>query len=349
MKIAQISPLYESVPPKLYGGTERIVSFLTEELIRQGHEVTLFASGDSITNARHIPCCDKALRLNKDCLDQLAPHIVQLEIVQQRLFEFDLIHYHIDPIHFPLARRARTPHITTLHGRMDIPDYKTLFREFSEIPLVSISNSQRRPLCRANWVGTVYHGLPEYLYRFRENEGKYLAFLGRISPEKGVDSAIEIAKRAGIPLKIAAKIGKQDEAFFEREIKPLLDHPLIQFIGEIDEHEKNNFLGNALATLFPIKWPEPFGLVMIESMACGTPVIAYEQGSVPEIIDEYLTGFVVNSVEEALKALNQLHKVDRKKCRATFEKRFSVKRMAQNYVSIYEQQTDTIKLKQAYF
>lgn len=345
MKIAQISPLYESVPPKLYGGTERIVSFLTEELLKQGQDVTLFASKDSKTSAKLVPCCDHALRLDKNCLDQLASHILQLEQLQQRMEEFDIVHYHIDHIHFPFAKRAGKSHITTLHGRMDIPEYKALFREFNQIPLVSISYSQRRPLPWVNWVRNIYHGLPADLYRFHEKEGKYLAFLGRISPEKGIARAIDIAKRAGIPLKIAAKIGKADQEYYEKEIKHLLDDPLVEFIGEIGEHEKSDFLGNALATLFPIDWPEPFGLVMTESMACGTPVIAWEKGSVPEIIEEGLNGFVVNSQQEALQAINKLHTIKRRDCRETFEQRFTDKRMAKDYISVYEQQLETSRLK----
>lgn len=348
MRIAQVSPLYERVPPKFYGGTERIVSYLTEELVRRGHEVTLFASGDSITKAKLISCCDTALRLDSNCEDQLVPHILQLELVQQHLQDFDIIHYHMDSIHFPLARRAHKPHITTTHGRMNIPEYKPLFRQFEEAPLVSISNSQRLPLHWANWIGTVYHGLPANLFQFHEKEGKYLAFLGRISPEKRVDRAIEIAKRVGIPLKIAAKVAKQDQQYYETQVKPLMDDPLIDFIGEIGDGEKNDFLGNALATLFPIDWPEPFGLVMIESLACGTPVIAYQNGSVPEIIESGRTGFVVNSQDEAVEAVHQLHKIDRKLCRETFERRFSVQRMTEDYVSIYEQQLNVINLKRSF-
>ena len=340
MKIAQVSPLYESVPPKMYGGTERVVHFLTEELVRQGHEVTLFASKDSVTTAKLVSCCERALRLDTGCLDQLAPHVLQLEMVQQMIDEFDIIHYHIDHIHFPLVRRAETPSLTTIHGRMDIPEYKNLYKEFDDIPLASISHSQRRPLPNARWIGNVYHGLPEDLYHFRENEGKYLAFLGRISPEKGIDRAIGIAKQAGIPLKVAAKVGKADEDYYQKEIKPLMQDPLIEFIGEIGEHEKNDFLGNAIATLFPINWPEPFGLVMTESMACGTPVIAYANGSVNEIIDDGKSGYIIESQEEALKAIRQLHKIDRKECRKTFERRFSVKRMTEDYISIYEQQVN---------
>lgn len=345
MKIAQIAPLYESVPPKMYGGTERIVSYLTEELVRQGHEVTLFASGDSNTSANLVSCCKKALRLNKNCLDRISPHILQLEMLHKRLAEFDIVHYHSDSLHLPLARRARKSHVTTTHGRMDIAEYKPLFREYEEIPLISISHAQRMPLPRANWLGTVYHGLPNHLYQLHPDEGKYLAFLGRISPEKGLDRAIDIARRAKLPLKVAAKIDAADQDYFDYKIKSLLDDPLVEFVGEIGEKEKNAFLGNAIALLFPINWPEPFGLVMIEAMACGTPVIAYPHGSVPEVIDEGLSGFIVNSPQEAAKAVHNLHLLDRKLCRATFEKRFSAERMAADYLSIYEQQAGSIKFK----
>ena len=345
MKIAQISPLYESVPPKLYGGTERIVSFLTEELVKQGHDVTLFASKDSKTSAKLVPCCDQALRLDQSCLDQLAPHVLQLEQLQQRLPEFDIVHYHIDHIHFPLAKRAGIANVTTSHGRMNLPEYKSLFREFMNMPMVSISYSQRQPLPLINWVGNVYHGLPADLFRYHGNEGKYLAFLGRISPEKRVDRAIDIAKKAGIPLKIAAKIAKPDQEYYEKEIKPLMDDPLVEFTGEIGEHEKSDFLGNALATLFPVDWPEPFGLVMTESMACGTPVIAWENGSVPEVIDEGLSGFVVNSEQEALHAINNIHTIKRRDCRETFERRFTVKRMTKDYISVYKNQLEISRLK----
>ncbi|RMF47135.1 MAG: glycosyltransferase family 4 protein, partial [Deltaproteobacteria bacterium] len=266
MKIAQVSPLYESVPPKLYGGTERVVSWLTEELVRQGHDVTLFASGDSVTSAKLVPCASSALRL-AGCREPLAHHLVMLEEVARRLEEFDIIHYHVDYLHFPLSRRSRVPQLTTLHGRLDCPDLAPLFREYRDMPLVSISDDQRRPLPFANWFGTVYHGLPEELFQLNAGGGDYLAFLGRISPEKRPDRAIEIAKRAGWPLKIAAKVDRADQEYFEREIKPLLNHPLVEFIGEINDADKQEFLGQALALLFPIDWPEPFGLVMIEAMA----------------------------------------------------------------------------------
>lgn len=336
MKIAQVSPLYESVPPKLYGGTERVVSYLTEQLVSQGHDVTLFASGDSVTSANLVSACSQSLRLNKDCVDQRAPHLMMLEQVAQLANQFDIIHFHCDYIHFPITRRLNVCNVTTLHGRLDIPDLHPIFQEFQEMPLISISDSQRRPMPWANWRGTVYHGLPEDLYPFAEQPDKYLAFLGRISHEKGIEPAIEIAKRCNMELKIAAKIGAQDQEYFDEVIKPLLDHPLISFIGEIGEAEKGDFLGNAYAVLFPIQWPEPFGLVMIESMACGTPVIAFPCGSVPEIMDDYMTGFVVADVDSAVKAVEQLSSLDRRRCRQVFEYRFSSSRMAQDYLTIYK-------------
>lgn len=341
MKIAQVSPLYESVPPKMYGGTERVVSYLTEELVKQGHEVTLFASGDSLTQARLIAPCERALRLDSTCVDQFAHHMLMLEMVQQAREDFDLIHYHIDYIHFPLTRLNKSPNLTTLHGRLNIPDLKLLYREFDEMPVVSISDSQRMPLPEANWVGTVYHGLPVELMEFNENGGEYLAFLGRISPEKGVESAIEIATRCGIPLKIAAKIDKADSEYFETQVKHLMDNPLIEFVGEINDAEKSVFLGNAMALLFPINWPEPFGLVMIEAMGCGTPVVAFGHGSVPEIIDEGVSGFIVDTVEEAVEVVcDKISSFDRNACRAVFEKRFSAKRMAKDYAKIYRREIE---------
>jgi len=340
LNIAQVSPLYERVPPRMYGGTERVVSYLTEELVQMGHDVTLFASGDSITKARLIAPCREALRLNANCIDQMAHHVIMLEWVLQRAAEFDIIHYHTDYFHFPFSKRQRTPSVTTLHGRLDIPDLVPLYREFRDLPLVSISNAQRQPLSWANWVGTVYHGLPRHLYTLHEEPGDYLAFLGRISPEKGVDRAIEIAKRAGIPLKISAKVDKADYEYYCEHIKRLLDHPLIEFIGEIGEGEKNDFLGNAYAFLFPINWPEPFGIAMIESMACGTPVVAFRRGSVPEVIEEGVTGFIVDSIEEAVRALNRIPALDRACCRRRFEQRFDACRMARDYINIYERLVD---------
>lgn len=336
MRIAQVAPLFESIPPKYYGGTERVVSYLTEELVRQGHDVTLFASGDSVTKARLIAPCRRSLRLDKQSIDHMAHHVLMLEMVHQNLSNFDIIHFHIDYLHFPLSRHFNTPHVTTLHGRLDIPDLIDLYKEFRDIPLVSISNSQREPLSWVNWQGTVYHGLPVDLYSFHESRGDYLAFLGRISSEKRVDRAIEIAKRLNMKLKIAAKVDKIDRNYFEAVVEPLLNYPLIEYLGEIGEGEKDEFLGNAYALLFPIDWPEPFGLVMIEALACGTPVIAYRWGSVPEVIEHGQTGFIVNSLDDAIEAVKQIPTIDRKRCREVFERRFSAGRMAQDYLAIYQ-------------
>ncbi|WKN29887.1 glycosyltransferase family 4 protein [Porifericola rhodea] len=337
MKIAQVSPLYESVPPKLYGGTERVVSYLTEELIQQGHEVTLFASGDSYTSARLQGHVKEALRLNPKVKDPLAHHIVQLQEVIEHSDEFDIIHFHTDYLHFPVSALLKNAHITTLHGRIDIPDLQYVYNKFKEHPVVSISNSQRMPVPQANWVGTVYHGLPLDLYTQGSGEGEYLAFIGRISPEKRPDRAIEIARKAGMKIKVAAKIDKADEAYYKQSIKKLMAQPHVEFVGEIGETEKNEFLGNAKALLFPIDWPEPFGMVMIEAMACGTPVIAYENGSVPEVIDKGESGFLVNSIEEAVRAVNNIDLLDRTIVRNCFEKRFSAKVMAENYLMLYHQ------------
>ncbi len=336
MRIAQVAPLHESVPPRLYGGTERVVSWLTEKLVSLGHEVTLFASGDSVTTAHLVPGCKKALRLDPECTDALAPHVAMVEQVFKRAEEFDLIHFHIDYVHFSLSRRIQFPCVTTLHGRLDIPDIVPLYKEFRELPLVSISDSQRKPLSWANWVGTVHHGLPPQLFSLQEG-GEYLAFLGRVSPEKGLCDAIEIAKRSGMPLRIAAKIDHADRDYFEKEIKPLLNDPLVEFIGEIGMADKGEFLGNAAALLFPINWPEPFGLVMIESMACGTPVIAYPHGSVPEIIADGVAGFLVHNVEEGVEAVARIGEIDRRECRSHFELNFSDDRMARNYLKIYQE------------
>ena len=336
MRIAQVAPLYESVPPKLYGGTERVVSSLTEELVRLGHDVTLFASGDSLTTARLVPACKKALRLDSSCVDQLAHHVVMLDQVFREKDNFDLIHFHVDYLHFPFSRRQQIAHVTTLHGRLDLPDLVPLYQHFRDIPVISISDAQRKPLPWANWQGTVHHGLPRESFSLGGGKGKYLAFLGRTSTEKGLDQAIEIAKRAEMPLKIAAKIDRVDVEYFETVIKPLLDHPLIEFIGEIGYPEKNVFLGNAAGLLFPINWREPFGLVMIEAMACGTPVIAYPLGSVPEVVQERLTGFIVPDLEGAVKAVKRLGEIDRRKCRRYFEQHFNAERMAQDYLNIYQ-------------
>jgi len=340
MRIAQVAPLYESVPPKLYGGTERVVSYLTEELVQQGHEVTLFASGDSITRARLVPLRPAAIRLDPGCVDQLAHHFLMLERVFKESEEFDIIHFHVDYLHFPFSRRHGNPNVTTLHGRLDIPDLVPLYREYLDMPVVSISNSQRNPLPWLNWQGTVYHGLPPRLYRFHPEPGKYLAFLGRISPEKGVDAAIEIAKRAGVELRIAAKVDRVDIEYFEQKIKPLLDDPLIHFVGEVADREKDEFLGNALALLTPINWEEPFGLVMIEAMACGTPVIAYGRGSVPEVVDDRVSGYIVQDLATAAQALERIPHLSRRRCRQAFDRRFTACRMARDYVALYERLLD---------
>ncbi|MBB3447312.1 MULTISPECIES: glycosyltransferase family 4 protein [unclassified Rhizobium] len=337
MKIAQIAPLAESVPPKLYGGTERIVSYLTDTLVAQGHDVTLFASGDSITAAKLVSCSDVALRLNPAVKDHLPHQVVMLEEFRRRAHEFDVLHFHIDLLHFPLIREFADRTVTTLHGRLDLPDLKPFYSAFPDIPLVSISNDQRRPMPPVNWSGTVYHGLPLDLLPFTERpKGNYLAFLGRISPEKRPDRAIEIAAKVGVPLKMAAKIDNADKAYWETVIEPMVrSHSNVEFIGEINERQKAAFLGNAGALLFPIDWPEPFGLVMIEAMACGTPVIAFSCGSTPEVIDNGASGILVDSVTEAAENVEWALKMDRKKVRATFEKRFSAERMAQDYLDIY--------------
>ncbi len=335
MKIAQVAPLYESVPPKYYGGTERVVSYLTEELVRQGHDVTLFATGDSVTRARLEAATPAGLRLDPNCRDPIAHHMVLLDRVVRQAGRFDIIHFHTDYLHFPLTRQLRTPHVTTQHGRLDLPDLQPLYRRFCDIPLVSICNDQRQPVNFANWVATVYHGLPEELCAFRPGPGKYLAFLGRIHPEKRVDRAVEIAERAGMELRIAAKVDKADRDYFETRVKPLLERPGVEFIGEIGEQEKCDFLGNAYALLFPIDWPEPFGLVMIEAMACGTPVIAWPRGSVPEIIRDGDNGFLVESVEAAVAAVARVSALRREDCRRHFEARFSAQRMARDYLAVY--------------
>lgn len=337
MKIAQIAPLAECCPPRLYGGTERIVSWLAEELVWQGHDVTLFASGDSVTSAKLVPCCDMALRLNPDVQDQLPWLVMMLEEVRRRADEFDVLHFHVDILHYPFVRDFADRMVTTLHGRLDIPDIQPFYRAWPDLPLVSISDYQRRPMPPVNWAGTVYHGLPCDLLPFNpEPRGGYLAFLGRISPEKRPDRAIGIAARTGRKLKMAAKIDKVDQAYWEDRIKPMIEaNPDVEFIGEISDREKAAFLGNADALLFPIDWPEPFGLVMIEAMACGTPVIAFRNGSVPEIIAEGISGFIVDDMDSAVEAVPLTARLDRAGVRATFEARFSVGRMARDYVEIY--------------
>lgn len=337
MKIAQIAPLYESVPPKMYGGTERIVSYLSDTLIKLGHDVTLFASGDSETLARLVPVCPSSLRLDKQSTDPLAHHINELQMVQDRLHAFDILHYHIEHLHFPLARINKKPQITTLHNRLDMPDLQYLYDTFNDMPVVSISNSQRAPLPQAHWAGTVYHGIPRDLYPYGEGTGNYVAFIGRISPEKRVDRAIEVAKKAGIKLKIAAKIDKESQEYYEESIQHLMDHPLIEFIGEIGEAQKGELMGNAKALLFPIDWPEPFGMVMVESMACGTPVIAYGCGAVPEVVDAGQTGYIVQSIEEAVTALENIDQISRRECRQVFEQRFTADKMTENYINVYKQ------------
>lgn len=340
MKIAQVSPLYESVPPALYGGTERVVSFLTEELVRLGHDVTLFASGDSRTGARLVPACSRSLRLDPECVDPVVCHFVMFEEVCRRAGEFDVVHFHTEYLHYPVARRFDTPQVTTLHGRQDLPEYVPLYREFNDVPLVSISRSQRTPLPQAFWAGTVHHGLPAELLTPRSSQDGYLAFLGRVSPEKGLLNAIEIALRVEMPLRIAAKIDKADEEYFHTTIEPLLGHPSIEFIGEIGEAQKAEHLGRARAVLFPISWPEPFGLVMIEAMATGTPVVAFRAGSVPEILEDGVTGFIVSTVEEAVNAVRRIDEIDRATCRRTFETRFSSERMARDYLALYDEVID---------
>lgn len=337
MKIAQVAPLYESCPPKLYGGTERVVSYLTEELVRAGHAVTLFASGDSETSAELRAMCPKSLRLVAGgCGESLAYHLVMLNRVMAAAEEFDVIHFHTDYLHFPLFNRMRNKTLTTLHGRLDLTEIPIVYREFPSMPVVSISDAQRQALPRANWRGTIYHGLPLDTYDLGDGGGGYLAFLGRICPEKRPDRAIEIARRVGVKLVIAAKVDEVDTDYFENVIRPMLDHPLVDFVGEIDETQKARFLGDARALLFPIDWPEPFGLAMIESMACGTPVVAYHQGSVPEVVDEGITGFVVDNETAAVAAVEMTAGLNRAAVRARFEERFSIERMAKEYLAIYE-------------
>ena len=336
LRIAQISPLYESVPPTGYGGTERVVSWLTEALVEAGHELVLFASGDSHTKAQLVPCAPRALRLDPSAPDPIAAHIVMLERAFARAPEFDVIHAHVDYLAFPFARRSSCPVVSTLHGRLDLPSLVPVFREFPAQRVVSISDYQRRPLAAARWEATVHHGLPTDLFHFRPGRGGYLAFLGRISPEKRVDRAIEIAVRAGWPLKIAAKIDVADRAYYEREIAPLLDHPLVEYLGELCDSEKNTFLGDAAAVLFPIDWPEPFGLIMIEALACGTPVIAWPHGSVPEVLEDGVSGYLCTEIEQAVQAVGRLGALDRRRCRAEFERRFTAERMARDYVDVYE-------------
>lgn len=337
MRIAQVAPLYESVPPQLYGGTERVVSYLTEELVKLGHEVTLFASGDSRTSAKLVPGCERALWRDSDCRETLPHELRLLEMVFQDVSRFDVIHFHCDYLHFPFLRRHPCPNVTTLHGRLHSHDVKRFFEDYHEMPLVSISNDQRHPAPWANWEATVYHGLPRDLHTFREQPGEYLAFLGRISPEKGLDRAIVIAREAGMKLKIAAKIYPSEQGYYKQVIEPLLskEQDWVEFIGEVGGREKDEFLRNSRALLFPIDWSEPFGLVMIEAMACGTPVIAWRNGSVPEVIDDRVTGFVVDNIEDAVRAVGRVGLLSRVTCRRIFEERFDATRMARDYVEVY--------------
>jgi glycosyltransferase involved in cell wall biosynthesis len=336
MKIAQIAPLMESVPPRFYGGTERIVSYLTDELVQLGHQVTLFASGDSVSRAKLVPCVPMALRLDANVRDVIPYYMLMLDRVRELADDFDILHFHIDQFQFPLFRPIAHRTVTTLHGRQDLHDLKPLYIGFADMPLVTISMAQRKPIPNANFVATVYHGLPEDLlkpnYRPR---GDYVAFLGRISPEKRPDRAIAMARAVGISIKIAAKIDKVDEVYFRETIAPLLRDPGVEFVGEIDERAKGEFLGNARALLFPIDWPEPFGLSMIEAMACGTPVLATQCGSVAEIIDPGITGLIVNSMDEAAEALPRVMALDRAAVRRRFEARFSATRMAKDYIQVY--------------
>jgi len=343
MRIAQVAPLYEKVPPELYGGTERVVSYLTEELVRQGHEVTLFASGDSVTTARLVPACPRALWRDPSCRDPLPHHVRLMELVFADVSRFDVIHFHCDFLHFPLLRREPCASLTTLHGRLDAHDLASLFAEYRDVPLVSISDDQRRPVPWANWQGTVHHGLPPDLHTFRERGDGYLAFLGRISPEKGVDRAIEIARQAGLRLKIAAKVYPEEREYYWSVIEPLVrgSGSSVEFVGEVGGVDKDRFLGGASALLFPIDWPEPFGLVMIEAMACGTPVIAFRRGSVPEVMKDGVTGFVVGDVDEAVRAVARIGEIDRTRVRRFFDERYHVSKMANAYTALYKQLTAT--------
>ncbi|WP_159998855.1 glycosyltransferase family 4 protein [Roseomonas sp. 18066] len=337
MRIAQISPLFEAVPPKLYGGTERVVSSLTEELVAMGHEVTLFASGDSITTARLAAMRDQALRLDPSVKDWVAHYMKMVEIVGQRAHEFDVIHSHIDYFPLGLLDRQRVPFVTTLHGRLDLPEFKMIYETYGHTPYVSISDHQRLPIPGLNWARTVLHGMPKDRLTPQPVEQKYFAFLGRVSPEKGLDRAIRIAARAGVKLKVAAKIDDADRAYYDRVIAPLMTQDHVEYIGEINDDQKPEFLSGAHALLFPIDWPEPFGLVMIEAMACGTPVIAMRRGSVPEVMEDGLTGFIIDNEDEAVAAVARIPELDRAKVRARFEQRFTSRRMAEDYVSLYEQ------------
>lgn len=335
MRIAQIAPLHEAVPPKLYGGTERVVSFLTEELVALGHDVTLFASGDSVTSATLEPIWPRALRLDPAIRDPIAPHMLLMEAARRRADDFDVLHFHMDYWSFSLFGRQRTPFVTTMHGRLDLPELQPVFNAFPKVPIISISDSQRRPLPQANYVRTVHHGLPANLLTPQPGKQEYLAFLGRIAPEKGPDKAIRIAHAAGIPLKIAAKVDRVDQVYFDSVIRPMVAEGGVEMIGEISDAQKPEFLSGAVGLLMPIDWPEPFGLVMIEAMACGTPVIAFNRGSVPEIVEPGLTGFIVEDEVGAMDAVGKLGTLSREMVRERFEQRFTAKRMAEDYLAIY--------------
>jgi glycosyltransferase involved in cell wall biosynthesis len=336
MKIAQVAPLWESVPPVLYGGTERIVSCITEELVRQGHEVTLFASGDSTTSARLMPMCAEALRSTKVVMNYEAPLTAMVEKVFSAAADFDLIHSHLEFIPFPLARRCRTPMLTTLHARLDQPELVPVFRKFADLPLVSVSNAQREPLDWVNWQATIHPGLPTQLYAPQEDHGRYLLFLGRVAPEKGLDRAIELATRVDMPLRIAAKVDGQHAAYFTSVIEPLLAHPLVEFVGEVTDIEKEELLGHAYALLAPYAWPEPFGLALVEALACGTPVIGARCGAIPEIVEHGVTGFICDNLDDMVQSIRHVPLLKRARCRQSFELRFSAERMAQEYLAVYE-------------
>ena len=337
MRIAQIAPLAESVPPKFYGGTERVIAWLIDELVELGHDVTLFASGNSQTRAKLESIWPYAFRLGRPRTDPVAVQAVLLETMARRAAEFDVIHCHVDWLALPLLTRSGVPFLTTVHGRLDIAGLPDVVRHFPDAPFVSISHNQRLPLPGASWLGTVYHGLPSDSLHPRFEPGSYLAFLGRLTKEKGPEEAMRIARDAGVPLRIAAKVPKGERGYFKEQLEPKIDGRDVQLTGEVNDRTKEQFLAEAAALLFPIDWPEPFGLVMIEAMACGTPVIAYRHGSVPEVIDEGVTGFVVDSEEEAVRAVRRLGEIDRRQVRACFERRFAARRMASEYVALYEE------------
>ena len=340
VRIAQVSPLWEAVPPPRYGGIERIVSYLTEEHVHLGHDVTLYASGDSRTSARLRPMCDGGLRSDGRCKDALAHHLAMLHRVFEEADQFDIVHFHTGYLHLPLLWRSPVPSVTTLHDRLDLHDIRGIFKTFERTSFVSISDAQREPMRWLNWAGTIHHGLPPDLYALNERPEPYLAFVGRLSQEKGIAAAVDIAVRTGMKLRVAAKIGVEDREYFEQVVRKLFEHPLVEYVGEICDAEKQDFLGNATATLFPIDWPEPFGLVMIESMACGTPVIACPCGSVPEVVDHGASGLIVDSVDDAAEAVHAVSRLSRRRCREVFERRFTTRRMAEDYVRTYGRLTE---------